>query len=248
MTWTLLGWIFIGLGAVILLVLGWIIKLKGYPPRRMPAIQYLQGSRVAAIERGRHQQIVLGHQLWSRVYPGLGLFALSVLPSLLDPENLVNGDQAVSTSDGSVVVFAQQIIQGRYQEGFSTSLHESSVRAALPGPTPLSFTAGLLADVQAHPHGSLALFGDYGPEAALWAMSAARRGGQVFAAAGSIASQAVLYLELRDLLLGEEVFMVPGLLAPTSLNLAGLLTEDILRIGLILLLIAGVILTLVGVV
>jgi hypothetical protein len=68
----------------------------------------------------------------------------------------------------------------------------------------------------------------------------------VFAAAGSVIAQAALFLNVRDLLIGEEVFMLPGLMEPTPPNQAGWLTEDILRAALMGLLIVAVILKVAG--
>lgn len=248
MNWSLVGWVVIAISAILLTVMVLLFK-KGisYPVRRNPAIEGLIASRISAIEMGQRRQVVLGHQLWSRVNPGLGLHSLAVLPTFLDPETGMDGGMTVSGGDGSLAVFARQIIKNRYRDGFLTALHDHGVRSALPGPTPLSFTAGFLPELHAHPHASLAVFGDYGAEAALWVDAVTSRGGYVFAAAGSLASQAALYASVRDLLIGEEVFLTPGLLAPDAINQAGWLTEDILRSLLILLLITAAILKMIGV-
>lgn len=248
MTWSLVGWVVIGLTAGLLFIFSFLLRDWGsYQVRSSPLIKRFIASRVSAIEQGKRRQVVLGHQLWSQTYPGLGLHALAVLPTFLDPESVLDGSQYISGGDGALVVFARQLIKGRYQNGFSMALHDSGLRPRLHGPTPLSFTAGFLPELGTHPHGSLALFGDYGPEASLWIEAARTRGACVFAAAGSISSQAALYMNMRDLLIGEEVFMLPGLLEPTAMNRAGWLTEDIVRILLILFLIAAAILKMAGV-
>ncbi len=248
MTWSFIGWVIIGLSAGLLFGLSFLIKDFDIYQIRWPAmISRLIASRASAIEQGKKRQVVLGHQLWSHTYPGLGLHTLSVLPDFLDPESVVDGGQSVSGGDGSLVVFARQMITGRYRDGFSLALQDASLESKLYGPTPLSFTAGFLPELGMDPQGSLALFGDYGPEAALWVEAARTRHGRVFAAAGSIDSQASLFMTVPDLLIGEEVYMLPGLLSPTSKNRAGWLTEDFVRIILILMIVFGAILKMVGV-
>ena len=248
MTWSLAGWLLIGLSAILLIVFHFLFQGdKGYSGRRFPETEALMDSRVFAIEKGQRQQIVLGHHFWSRAYPGLGLHALSVLPSLVDAETGADGGLTVSAGDGSLVVFARQIVQAAYQDGFSSALRPAGVKVTLPGPTPLSFTAGLLPELGRHSHGSLALFGNYGVEAALWAETAVLKGSQVFSAASTLDSQAVLYMNVPNLLIGEEVFMLPGLLTAAADNEAGWLTEDILRSLLMLLLVIAAILKMVGV-
>lgn len=249
MNWSWLGWGFIGLSAILLILFTYLFKLKqGYQIRRMPAVTALLASRASTIEQGKRRQIVLGQQLWSRTYPGLGLQSLAALSAYLNPESMADGRLTISGGDGSLVVFARQIIHGCYQDGFSTDLNNAPVvDIALPGPTPLSFTAGLLSKISISPHHSLALFGQYGPEAMLWTESAADDGGEVFAAAGSLASQAALFLTVRNLLIGEEIMMAPGLFEPSTNSGASWAAEDLLRFLLILLLITGAILKMVGI-
>lgn len=248
MTWSLAGWMLIALAAILLVLFHFLFQgKKGYSARRFSETEALMDSRVSAIEKGQCQQVVLGHHFWSRAYPGLGLHALSVLPSLVDTEIGADGGLTVSAGDGSLVVFARQIVQAAYQDGYSSALQPAGVKVALPGPTPLSFTAGLLPEMGRHSLGSLALFGNYGVEAALWAETAVLKGSQVFSAAATLDSQAALYVNVPNLLIGEEVFMLPGLLTATADNEVGWLTEDILRGLLMLLLVIAAILKMVGV-
>lgn len=250
MNWAYLGWGFIGFSALTLIVLTLLFKLKPiYPIRRMMAVEAWQDAARAAIEQGQDRQIVLGHDLWSQATPGVGLLSLASLSASITPENVLDDRLTVSAGEGSLLVFARQIIQGRYQDGFSTALQGAvpQVHLALPGPTPLSFSAGFLAGLTHSPRPSAALFGNYGPEALLWAESTADKGGHVFATAGSLASQAVLYLTVRDLLIGEEIFLTPGLIETTTESQTSWAAEDLLRLALILLLVVGALLQMIGV-
>ena len=247
MTWSLVGWAVILLAAVLLVLSEFLLKKRTiYQVRHQPAVDRLMISRLTAVERGQKRQVILGNRLWSHSYPGLGLQALSNLPAFMDAEAAVDGEQVVSLSDGGLFVIARQVIQGRYQDGFSEHFLEVDQQLALPGVTSLSFTAGILNIMARQKPDSLAILGDYGSEAALWAASAADHGGDVFAAAGSLESQAALFLSVRDLLIGEEIFLMPGLLDPAHSDRAGWLLEDILRIILVVSLIAGVALKLGG--
>jgi hypothetical protein len=247
MTWSLVGWILIGLSTVLLLIFCFLFKeRKSYPVRRFPAVKRLKTSRVSALERGMKRGVFIGHRLWSRSYPGLGLGAVSALPAFMDAESASDGGQRVLTSDGSILVLARQIALGKYQGGFSKTLNDALSGLSLPGVSPLSFTAGMVSELRSQPYGSLALFGNYGPEALLWTEALADQGEFVFAAAGSLSSQAVLFLSVRDLLMGEEVFTLPGLIEARAANEAGWLTEDILRLLLILMILVGAVLKMAG--
>ncbi len=248
MTWSLLGWVIILLAALLLALSSFLFKKKIiYHVRHLPAVKRLMSSRITAIERGQKRHIMIGHQFWSQTYPGLGLQALTTLPVFVDPESTGDSGQIIYTSDGSLLALARQITSGSYRDGFSERINDSTRRVTLLGMTSYSFTAGYLSELASQKPGSVALFGNYGPEAALWAAAAADRGGDVFAAAGSFESQAALFLSVRDLLLGEEAFLMPGLRRTTPADKAGWFVEDILRVLLITLLIAGAALKLGGI-
>lgn len=246
-TWTEVGWLIIGIAALVTALLGWLLKAPVFPYRRLPFVKRLSNSQTKTIEQGRHQAIVLGNQLWSPTYHGLGLSGLVGLSALLPPEALVAGHLTVSTADGSIAVLAHQIVRGAYQDGFSDHLLNDPARVAVPGINPSAFTAGLLGTLKRDSTQTLLLLGDFGPEALLLAEAVQQQSGETFAAAGTLSAQAALYLSVRDLLIGEEVYLLPGLLSSSRQNDASLWVEDGLRVGLILLLILGAILTMVGV-
>lgn len=248
MNWSILGWGVIGAAVVLLAVFSLLYKSKKpYDIRVFPQIDKLKASRIDAIEGGLRRTLVLGHGLFSSGYPGLGLGSLSGVSGFLDPETLTDGNLNIASSEGALAVFARQIIENSYDNGFTKSLTPIGVRSSLPGPTPLSFTAGLLNDISSYPQQGLFLTGDFGPEASLLSEINISKNGYVFASAGTVTSQAVLYLHVKDLLLGENTFLLPGLIDPSPGKKAGWLTEDILRILLILLLITGAILKMAGV-
>ena len=248
MNWTLVGWILIGLSALLLVLFTFIFHSKShYIVRYIPEAVAMRDSQASSVERGDSRQVILGDQLWSRLYPGLGLHALAVLPVILAPETVADGRLSISASGCSLVVFARQIVQSCYQDGFSPLLVQPFVQTTLPGPTPLSLVAGLLPEMTQKNFGSLALFGNYGPESVLLTEAVQSHDGFVYASAGALAAQAALYASVRNLVIGETVFMMPGLFTPDAANQASWMMEDILRIVLMLGLIVGAVLKAMGV-
>lgn len=228
----------IGVAAVLLIAFTILFKdKKGYQIRQNPKVSRWMRAHTAAFERQEYQNIFLGQHLFCPAYPGVGFHALSVIPTFLEAEIGGAGGMSVSAGDGSLAVLAQQIIQGSYNDGYTAKLHSIGVTANLYGPTPISFLAGMLSEMHDNPHHSVAFLGNYGPEALTMVSTARRLGGHVFVAAGSLISQATLFTSIPDLLIGEEIFSLPGSVNPKAKYRAGLLTEDILRIGLILALI-----------
>jgi hypothetical protein len=244
MNWVFAGWIVIGFSVLLLVVLAIVFKRNlRYQSRRVREIEAMVDSQVISVERGMNRHIILGDQLWSWLYPGLGLHPLSTLPNLLNPEIAADGRLTISTSDGSLAVFARQIVNQSYQDGYSPFFENRGVTTTLPGSSPLAFTAGLLPEIGKHSQGMLLFLGQYGPESALWAEALRGQDRFLVAAAGTLEAQAALFSQVRNLILGEMVFMLPR----NAANSASLLTEDILRILLMLGLVLGAILKLVGV-
>ncbi len=247
MNWLLIGWAFIGCAVVLLLIKRFVHLGKNYPIREDPAIRNLLESQIAAMERGESRMVLLGDQLSPLVYPGLGLHALSALPMFLDKESGVDGGLTLGSADGGLVVFARQLVQSLYTDGFSPVLHQAGLRTKLYGPTPFSFTAGLLPDLSASSGGTLALFGVYGPEAMLWVEGGQKKGSAVFTSGGTLAAQSVLLLTVQDCLIGESSFLVSRNLPGSEGQSEYAFTEDLLRWALILAMLAGVLLKLGGI-
>jgi len=248
MTLRMVGWVVIGLAAGLLGFLTIFLKRgRHYPIRTHQIARLFSSSQEASIERGLPRQIVLGHQLWSYSYPGLGLWAIGALPVFLTPEASADGLLSVLTADGALAIMARQVAEQTYHDGYSPFLSQTCAQIRLPGLTPLAFTAGFLSGITRQPYGTLSLLGAYGPESLLWVDAVQRRDGMAMAAAGTLAGQAALYAYVQNILIGESIFMLPNLIKPGYSSQASLLTEDILRIILIASLIIGTMLKVLGV-
>lgn len=248
MTLRTVGWLVIGLSAGLLGFFTLFFRReRQYPIRKLEMARFFSKSQEASIERGSPRQVVLGNHLWSQLYPGLGLHAISVLPVFLTPEASGDGQLSVRTADGTLAVMARQVAEKTYRDGYSLFLGQHHVRINLPGLTPLTFTAGFLSGIGSQTPGTLTLIGNYGAESLLWADAVQGREGIVMAAAGTLAAQAALYNYVHHIFIGESVFMLPELMASSRNRQASLLTEDILRMLLITSLIFGAILKAMGV-
>jgi hypothetical protein len=242
MSWAIIGWMLIGLSAILLVLFPFLMRRKSpYKIRKSITIENLLTAQSGAIERGQPRLISFGDEMWSRTYPGLGLHALTLLPKLVDEENALTDGTYVSGGDGSLATLARQIVNNRYHDGFSMILSRSKAQTIMPGTGRISYAVGLLLEIEHQGYGSVALFGNFGPEAVLWTEAVQNKGGYVFAGAGSLSSQAALLINVKDLLIGESLFS-------TSVpDATGVMTEDVLRLILILGLVVGVILKLAGV-
>ena len=247
MTLIWIGIAIVGLTAILLIVFSYYFKDQhGYPIRKEPKISRWKQAHTAAIERQGYQNIFLGQHLFCPAFPGVGYHILSVLPGFLGSEFGLGSGVRVTAGDGSLIVLAREIIHGRYREGYHPNLSTSSVKTHLYGPTPISVTAGLLTELHDKPHHSVAFLGVYGPEVLTMATTAQRLGGHIFVASGNLISQATLFASVRDQLIGQEIFLLPGIKDPKAETQSALLTEDILRLLLIIILVVLAIMRLVN--
>lgn len=247
MTWSFIGWILIGLSAVLLIGLSFFFKNRGgYTVREVPGIQQLLSARATALEKGNKLHLGLGQRMWSGLYPGSGLYSLSILPKYLDREIRNSGAMRVSSGDGVLTVLARQIIQNQYDDGYSFLLDQNPVKSDLPGPTPASSTTGLLNLLSFEKVSSLTLVGNYGLESVLFSEALHTNGGAFFSAVGNLTSQAALYPSIKDLLIGENIFLLPVAFSGKDGTQPAWITEDILRIVVMILMVAAVVLKLVG--
>ncbi len=249
MNWMIFGWVTICLTAILLAVFHLLTRNhRTDEPRPNTFIRSFYAARAAALERGERLGIIIGDQLLGSPYDGLGLHPLSILPKFVDPETWLGHNQLVYSSEGSLLVFAHQIMTGQYQDGFSLALPLVNQGVVMmPGPTPASFTAALLPEIAMVTHRSVFMAGNYGAESLLWAEAARKKDAHVFAAAGTLTSQAVLFPTLTDILLGEEIFLLPGLLSETDRKKNSDAVHDLLIVLLVIGLILGAVLKLVGV-
>lgn len=242
------GLILIGLAGILLVIFTFLYKKgKGYSARHDPAIDRLKAAQIASIEIGLHQHIGLGQAIWSSLYPGLGIHGLSVLPVILNDESIAVGASEVTAGDSTLVILAQQVLNKGYSDGFSLALERPVVNPTLLGPTAFSYASGLTVDLGYKQHHSLILLGNYGLEALLFFEEITRQKGYIFSASGNLSSQAALYPSVNDVMIGENIFLLPGVLRSSSKYQASWITEDLLKIILIILLLVGSVMKIVGI-
>jgi hypothetical protein len=109
------------------------------------------------------------------------------------------------------------------------------------GATPLSYAAGLpavLANEQVSVH---VLSGAFGVEAGLAADFGERAGLFVIGGSDDVQAQALFYAVAQHPLIGEEVFASGAYLEVGTMHTASLRAQDVVRFGLIVLILLGVI-------
>lgn len=206
-----------------------------YALREIPAYKALPLMIGQAIEANRPVQVSLANT---------GLGGNSTLLSLASAElayqityrAVIGGAQPILTvSDPSAIALAQDTLRRAYTaRGMLNKYRSGSVRWYPGGVRSLAFAAALTATLGDDDVGTSVLTGSFGPELALVAGAAARRGQNVIATSDQLEGQAVAYVMSDQPLIGEEVFTAGAYLGDSASQIGSLVTQDYLRLLLIL--------------
>ena len=90
------------------------------------------------------------------------------------------------------------------------------------------------------------MLGSFGSEVALLTEAAERSNSLIIGSSENLSAQAILSASAQEPLIGEELFVAGAYLQTSKFHLASLITQDILRWALIILLLLGALLKLVG--
>ncbi len=119
-------------------------------------------------------------------------------------------------------------------------------RGRLTGVTPMSYAAGALSALHYEQTSMMVAGGMLGAELQLILDTAEDESVKILAAPDSPVGQAVAFASPVDMLIGEEIFALPGYLNAGSMYSASLLAEDSLRWLLIVFILLGAALRSIG--
>ncbi len=206
-----------------------------YTLREIAAFQRLPSMIGEAIESNRPVHVSLGNA---------SLGGESTLVALANAElfyqvtrRAVIGTAApiFTVGDTSALPLAQDTLRRAYaSRGIVSSAPYSSARWYPGGGHSLAFAAALTATVVDDKVGANILGGSFGTELALVAYAAARRNQSIIATSDQLEGQAVAWVMSDEALIGEEVFTAGAYLGESSSQVAGVVTQDALRLLLIL--------------
>jgi hypothetical protein len=141
----------------------------------------------------------------------------------------------LTVSDPTAIPLGQDTLRRAYQSrDLLERYHRGSVRWYPAGARSLAFAAALTATIGDDRVSANILVGSFGPELALVAEASARRNRPVIAASDQLEGQAVAYVLADQPLIGEEIFTAGAYLDESPSHIAGVVTQDVLRILLII--------------
>lgn len=242
----------IGLGVVAFSLIALIIlslpryNRSSHLLRPIPAFQRLHRAISLAVEDGKRLHVSLGKSSLLEPTNPSALVGLSTLERIAQLSIVSDRPPIATSGDGALSILSQDTLRAAYRTGNALEQYDPD-RGRLTGPTPFSYIAGALPVFRQEQVSSHILIGNFGPEVGLLTQAADQQRAFTLAASDSLPAQAVLYAAAQEVLIGEELFAIPAYLNAGSAHIASLRIQDILRWGLIAVLVIGAILKIVGI-
>jgi len=139
----------------------------------------------------------------------------------------------ITVGDVTLVPLAQDALRRAYERRGLAELYDPA-RVRFVAPSPLAFAAGAANAVSAEGVMANVLVGAFGPEVTLITDASARRDLPQLAAADDLRSIGALYPATDRLAVGEELYAAGAQLTGERRYLIGLMTQDILRVVIVL--------------
>jgi hypothetical protein len=241
----------IGLGFVGFVALGMVILTlaHGRSPfsfRKIAAFPRIRRAVSLVVEDGTRLHVSLGHGSLLTPFGAAAYAGLSLLRRLGEITSLSDRPPIATSGDGILNLVAQDTLRTAH-EAVAVDQNFDMTNGRLTGLTPFSYAAGVMPSIRDEGISTNILIGNFGVEVGLLTESAERQNASVIAASDNLPAQAVLYAASPDPLIGEELFAAGAYVQAGNMHSASLLVQDILRWLIIIVIIAGSILKLVGV-
>ena len=222
-------------------------RLKKYRTfRSLPAFEQLRRAIGLAVENGTRIHVSLGKGSLTQNTSAAGLSGLATLSRIAHISSISDRPPLATSGNGVLAILSQDALQGAYRATNNLELYDPD-RGRLTGPTPLSYVAGTLPIAAGEHVSTHILTGNFGPEIALLVEAAEMKSAFTLGASDSLPAQAALYACAQEPLIGEELFAIPAYLNAGPAHSASLMVQDVLRWGLIVVLVLGSFLKLLGI-
>ena len=242
----LMGLIFIigFLGLMLLFGIGKLSQSKRRL-REIPAFLRLKRAIGLAVESGERLHISLGHGGIDGPRCAAGLVGLSVIQKISRAAAISDKPPIATSGEAALAILSQDVMHASYRAVNAENRYDPSL-GQLTGLTPLSFTAGALPAVYDEQVSVNMLLGSFGSEVGLLADAAERMGSLTIGGSDNLPAQAVLFVSMKEPLVGEELFAGGAYLQVNPMHVSSLIALDVLRWVLIGLIILGAAMKLVS--
>lgn len=235
----------VGLSVVLLIVLSFLHRRSPFKFRDIPVYSRLRRAIGLAVEDGTRVHFSLGRGSIVTPSAASALVALSALQRVGERTAVSDNPPVATAGDGALAILAQDSLSSAYDAAGALDLFEpDSARAA--GLTPFSYAAATIPVLRDENISANVVLGNFGMEVGLVADAAERDGIFTIAASDQIPAQAVLFATTPDALIGEELYAAGSYLQSGPMHSASLALQDILRWGIVIVMVGGAVFKLLG--
>lgn len=236
----------LGLGIVIfagllLTLLTLLYRRSPFYFRNIPAYVRVRRAASLVVEDGTRLHVSLGSANLLTPSAASALAGLALVRRLGEVTSLSDLPPVTTTGSAALNLLAQDTLQTAHESVATEQVFDMN-NGRLSGLTPLSYAAGVMPAIRDENISTNVMIGNFGPEVGLLTEAADRQKTCVIAASDSLPAQAVLYAAVQEPLIGEELFAAGAYTQAGPGHAASLLTQDVLRWLIILVLIGGALL------
>jgi hypothetical protein len=239
-------------GLVFLVVFLILIVIYSSGDRKIPiekfrvinAFTRLKQAVGLAVETGSRLHLSIGRGNVIGPQSSIAFVSLSLLARISKITATTDRPTVTSTGEGTWMILSQDIMRGAAD---AIDVPFDSSQGRLTGLTPFPFAAGAVDIALNEEVGTNILVGSFGGELALITDAGERVGGVNIGGTDNIPGQAVMFAAAHEPLIGEEVFAGGAYMDAGETHRASLRAQDIFRWVVIIMIVAGAILKLVGI-
>jgi hypothetical protein len=239
---------FIALG-IILLTIAIIVGLglffrnpeqaKRFALRPVDAFNDLPQRAGESVEKGTRIHISLGSGNVGTQSTTGALAGLTVLDAIADAATISDKPPVITSGDGASATLAQNALRRAYRRQNAMERYDH-LSGRMTGPTPMSYTAGVMMTLKDEAVSTSLLVGTFGNEVALMADAGQGEKAHQIIATDNVQGQAAAYVMADEALIGEDMYASGAyLLGGKPFHKASLIAQDVLRILVIVALVLG---------
>ena len=213
--------------------------------RNMPPFTELKNRINYAVEAGQGIHLTFGWGRIGGIYSVSALAGLGMLRRIVDIFSLSDKQPIASSGDGTITILSQDTMHEVYREAGRENRYDH-LSGQISGLTPFSYATGTLPLIYDEKYPVNILMGHFGVEAAIIADASDNTGSQTLAGSENLSTQSILFTTAGDPLIGEELFAGGAYLETNPMHLASLLTQDVVRWLLVIIILIGIALKVTG--
>lgn len=209
--------------------------------RRIQAFDLLKGLPGRAIEAGREVHLSLGVGSVVNETTADSLAGLAVLNYLAEQAATTGVSPAISMADPTVMLFAQNALRAAHANN-SERAEEAYQNIRWIASQPAAYAAGVTSLLNIDQVEANIMVGNFGDEYLLMGETAAQQGIAHIGGTSNPNTLPFIYASAQETLLGEEIYAAGAYLQKRPGHVASLVTQDLMRWLIALLILGGIIL------